>query len=124
MADKPRRDPVRIGMLTNALLMRHLVEGKMTRQQLADATGLHYITVSRYLHELRKQHILYVASWLRGTEPKAKAQQIFKLGAQPDVPKPAPLTAQERQARTRAKKRRIKQARALTGSLLSGREAP
>jgi hypothetical protein len=118
-----RKDPVRIGMYTNALLMRHLIEGKMTSYELADATGLHYITVLRYLKELRKQHILFIAGWTNTITAGGRAR-IYKLGREVDVPKPRALSVQERQARSRAKQRRIKAARAATGSMVTHHELP
>ena len=46
-----------------ARLLRLLWDGGYTCQELAEQTGLHYVTVLEYTRELRREGIAHISQW-------------------------------------------------------------
>lgn len=82
-AGKPQ---VKINALMMAKVTALLIDGGLSRKDLAEETGLHYVSVLRYCRALRKEGILYIADWLPDARGR-KAIPAYKLGRRPDVPK-------------------------------------
>lgn len=83
----------KLNALTFAKLTKLLMEGDYTRQELAEETGLHYVSVLRYCRTLRAEGAIYIADWrLDGKGNMSLA--VYKLGTKPDVPKPIKTKAQ------------------------------
>ena len=49
--------------ITQAHLIKLLLEGDYTCQELADETGLHYVTVLQYTRELYRAGAAYIVRW-------------------------------------------------------------
>lgn len=64
---------------------------------LADLTGLHYVTVRDYVNALRKHRQVRVAAWARDTRNQFRVP-LFILGAGPDAARPRMTPAQRQQA--------------------------
>lgn len=91
----------KISALTYANLIKALIPGDYSCQELADITGLHYITVleyTRYLHRAKAAHICRWDLDKRG-RPLVK---IYKLGPGTDARR-TKLTQAQRQQRRRDK---------------------
>ena len=75
---------IKINAITQAHLIKLLLEGTYTCQELADETGLHYVTVLHYTRELHRAGAAHIASWekdLRGRD----LVKIYKLGVGRDA---------------------------------------
>jgi hypothetical protein len=94
---------MKVGAFTYAQLLKAMVPGDLSFQELADATGLHYMTVIEYVREMRKAGVAHVAGWQEDCNGRMNLKCV-KLGPCKDVPCPK-LTKCERSARYRAKKR-------------------
>lgn len=104
---------VKISAFTNALLMKHLLEGIYTCEQLAEETGLHYVTVLQYTRELHRVGAAHIASWEKDVRGR-DVIKVYKLGAGKDA-KREKLTAVERQARCRKNAKAIEMAKVMSG---------
>lgn len=96
---------VKINAFTQAMLIKYLLEGIYTCEQLAEETGLHYVTVLHYTRELHRVGAAHISSWekdIRGRD----VVKVYKLGAGRDA-KRQKLTAAERQQRRREKLKQI-----------------
>ncbi len=104
----------KINAITQAQLIKLLIEGVYTCQQLADETGLHYVTVLQYTRELHRFGAAHISSWEKDSRGR-DILKVYKLGAGKDA-KRQRMTAAQRQARTRDKKRAIAILHALAGA--------
>ena len=95
---------VYLNPLAYAVMVEYLMREPCSLQHLALVTGLRYATVARYVGMMRQRGILYVGRWDRDAAGKASIQ-CYRLGRQPDEPKPPPLTQAQRDARRRQAKR-------------------
>ncbi len=94
---------VKMGAISYAHLMRLMLDGVYTCQELADETGLHYVTVLQYTRELHRVGAAHICAWEPDTLGR-DARKIYKLGQGRDKPRSKQTTA-VRQARYRAKKK-------------------
>lgn len=93
---------IKMNAVLQAHLIRMLCDGPCTIQEIADETGLHYMTVQVYLRELRQAGAAHIAAW----EKDSKGRDIIKvyaLGPGKDA-KRRKMTGAERQAACRARK--------------------
>lgn len=96
---------VKVNAMAYAHLIKLLLEGTYTCQELADETGLHYVTVLHYTRELHKAGAAHICMWekdMRGRD----LLKVYKIGPGPDA-KRSKLTQNERQIRYRAKKKQL-----------------
>lgn len=107
------RKIVKVGKLTTALLVKHLLEGTYSCQELADLTGLHYVTVLEYTRAMHRIGACHISSWEKDTRGR-DVVKIYKLGAGKDA-KREKLTGAERQARTREKRRAFQLTQVMAG---------
>lgn len=97
---------IKINAILQAQLIKLLMEGTYTCQELADETGLHYVTVLQYTRELHRVGAAHIAAWEKDPRGRDLAK-IYKLGEGNDK-KRQRKTQAERQIAYRAKKRQIK----------------
>lgn len=113
-APKPsKRRVVKINRFTQARLIKLLLEGVYTCEQLAEETGLHYVTVLDYTRELHRAGAAHISSWEKDSRGR-DVIKVYKLGAGRDA-KREKLTAAERQARYRDKIQAQRHARVMAG---------
>ena len=101
MAPPRNKTQVKINAFTSAHLMYLLLDGDRTIDELSEETGLHRITVERYLRALHARGAAFIHRW----DPNRQGRhviKIYKLGRGKDAPR-VRLTAAERGARRRAK---------------------
>lgn len=96
---------IKINAITQAHLIKLLLDGTYSCAELAEHTGLHYVTVLHYTRELHRAGAAHIASWekdLRGRD----LVKIYKLGAGKDA-KRHKYTQAERQAAYRTKQQQL-----------------
>ena len=97
---------IKINAILQAQLIKLLMEGTYTCQELADETGLHYVTVLQYTRELHRIGAAHISGWEKDLRGRDLAK-IYKLGEGRDKPRQRKTQA-ERQRAYRTKKKQIK----------------
>ena len=100
-----KRTVRKMGAITQAQLIKHLLEGIYSCQELAEMTGLHYVTVLQYTRELHRFGAAHISSWEKDSRGR-DIIKIYKIGSGKDA-KREKMTQAERQARHRAKTRHL-----------------
>jgi hypothetical protein len=96
-----KRKCIKVNAMSYAILVRHMLDGVYTCQDLVEITGLHLTTIYQYTRELHIAGAAHITHF----EPDARGRhniKVFKLGAGKDAKRPR-MTHVERQARCRAK---------------------
>jgi len=104
---------VKINAFTQAKLIEALLDGVYTCTELAEMTGLHYVTVLQYTRELHRAKAAHICNWEKDTRGR-DVIKIYKIGRGKDA-KREKLSGAERQARTREKRKAVEFAHLLTG---------
>lgn len=102
MTTQPRRC-IKVNAITQAKLIAAMLEGDLSCQELAEETGLHYVTVLQYTRELHRAGAAHIVRY----EPDARGRhliRIYKIGRGTDAKRSGKLSSADRQARTRAKR--------------------
>jgi len=105
----------KINAITQAHLMRLLVEGNYNCKELAEETGLHYVTVLQYTRELHRFGACHISGWDKDGLGR-DIIKIYKLGPGKDA-KRERLTDKEKQARHRSKAHHLGLISATAGTL-------
>jgi predicted ArsR family transcriptional regulator len=92
---------IKVNAITQARLIKLLLEGSYTCEELAQETGLHYVTVLQYTRELYLAGAAHICMYEKDGRGR-DALKFYKLGPGKDA-KRAKLTQAERGARYRAK---------------------
>jgi hypothetical protein len=92
---------MKINAYSQAQMIKLLLEGTHTCHELAEATGLHYVTVQQYTRELHRAGAARICAWEKDSRGRDMTK-VYTLGAGKDA-KRSKLTPAERQARLRAK---------------------
>lgn len=94
---------IKVNAIAQAQMIRMLLEEPHSLTEIAEETGLHYVTVCGYTRALHRAGALHIAGW--GEDRRGRScVKLYKLGRGRDV-KRTPLTQADRQRRARAKKR-------------------
>ena len=94
---------IKINAITQAQLIKLLLEGIYSCRELAEHSGLHYVTVLQYTRELHRVGAAHISSWEKDDRGR-DVIKVYKLGAGKDA-KRQRMTQAERQQKRRAKKR-------------------
>lgn len=100
------RKQVKVNALTLAKLVRLLLDGELNCQELAQETGLHYVTVLEYTRYMHREGAVHICNW----EPDARGRRIikvYKLGVGKDMRRPK-MTQVQRAAAYRERERQKK----------------
>lgn len=91
---------IRINHVTVAIMLKTILSGRFTIDDLRQSTGMHDRTLRKFIAHLRLQKLVHVADW---APDRAGALQIavYELGNKPDRMRPR-LTSAERSKRYRA----------------------
>lgn len=92
---------IKMGAITYAKLVKAMLDGVYTCQELADETGLHYVTVLQYCRELHLAGAAHICGWEQDSLGR-DALKVYKIGSGKDKPRRR-ITEAQRQARYRAK---------------------
>lgn len=109
----PHRRIKKINAFTQARLIKLLLEGTYTCAELAEQTGLHYVTVLDYTRELHRAGAAHISSWEKDSRGRDNSR-IYKIGVGKDA-KRQKMTQVERQARYRAKKKAAQKVQVMVG---------
>ena len=92
---------IKVNATAYAWLIKALRRGDMTLAELAEETGLHYLTVALYTRALHKVGAIHIADW--APDPLGRmALKVYKLGPGRDAKRRA-LSPAERSQRRRDK---------------------
>jgi len=106
---------IKVNAMAYGQLIKFMLEGIYTCEELAEMTGLHYVTVLHYTRELHRAKACFIASWEKDSRGR-DAVKIYKIGQAKDA-KRERMTASERQARLRQKRKAMKLNTLLAGSI-------
>jgi hypothetical protein len=113
---------IKINAIMQAQLIKLLLEGTYTCAELAEMTGLHYVTVCQYTRELHRAGAAHISGWEK--DPRGRdLSKIYKLGEGNDKRRQKKTQA-ERQIAYRAKKKQIKLMELIRCSALSAERVP
>lgn len=94
---------IKVNAMSQAKLIALMLEGVYTCEQLAEETGLHYVTVLQYTRELHRAKAAHISSWEKDSRGR-DAIKVYQIGKGRDA-KREKMTAAQRQACYQAKKR-------------------
>lgn len=95
------RPMVKIGAITNAMLMKLLLDGIYTNLEMAEMSGLSLQVVNRYTREMHRIEAAHIADWAPDTIGRMTVR-IFMLGPGKDMPQPLkPTSVSNREQRGR-----------------------
>ena len=104
---------IKVGAITYAQLIKHMFDGIYSCQELAEITGLHYVTVLQYTRELHAAKAAHICAW--GKDARGRDLiKIYKLGPGKDAKRDA-MTKTQRSQRHRAKKAQLELIQRMAG---------
>lgn len=98
----PRKRVIKMSAISYAHLVKLMLEGTYSCRELAEHTGLHYVTTLQYTRELHRAGAAHISSWEKDSRGK-DSTKIYKLGEGKDAPRQRKSKA-ERAAAYRRKK--------------------
>jgi hypothetical protein len=105
---------IKVNAMSQAQLVKLLLDGTHTCYELAEASGLHYITVLHYCRELHKAGAAHIAMWEKDSRGR-DLLKVYKLGAGKDA-KRRKMSSAERQQKYRDKKKHAQMVQVTTGN--------
>ena len=96
---------VKVNASAYALMVELMLDGTHTCYELAHMTGLHYVTVLQYTRALYEAGACHICAWEKDSYGR-DSLKVYKIGRGKDA-KRQKLTAAERQANFRSKKKAI-----------------
>jgi len=75
---------VKIGAISYAQLVLHMLQGDMNCKELAEETGLHYVTVLQYARELYLAKAAHISGWEKDALGRDNIK-LYKIGAGKDA---------------------------------------
>lgn len=105
---------IKVNAMSQAQLVKLLLDGTHTCYELAEASGLHYITVLHYCRELHKAGAAHIAMWEKDSRGR-DLLKVYKLGQGKDA-KRRRMTSAERQRKYREKKKHAEMLQVTTGN--------
>lgn len=99
------RKQIKVGALTYAQLIKFMLEGAYSCEELAELTGLHYVTVLHYTRELHAAGAAHITSWNKDDRGRDNIR-IYMIGEGKDAKRQS-MTMSQRQQRYRDKMKSI-----------------
>lgn len=96
---------VKINAFTQARLIEAMLDGVYNCVELAEKTGLHYVTVLQYTRELHRAKAAHICQWEKDEHGRDNAR-IYKIGRGKDA-KRETMSRVEISRRYREKKKRM-----------------
>jgi predicted ArsR family transcriptional regulator len=93
---------IKINSISQAQLIKLMLDGVYTCHELAEQTGLHYVTVLQYARELHAAGAAHICAWEKDSRGR-DAIKIYKIGENRDA-KRKKMTSAERQAKSRERR--------------------
>jgi hypothetical protein len=95
----------KLNAIAQAQLIKYMLEGIHSCQELAELSGLHVITVYQYARELHKAGAAHISAWEKDARGR-DVIKIYSLGPGKDK-KRERMTPAQRQAKARSKRQHI-----------------
>lgn len=70
---------IKMNAISFAKLVAAMLDGTMTKRELAEHTGLHYLTVCQYTRELHLQGAAHIALWEKDALGR-DSMPVFQIG--------------------------------------------
>lgn len=105
---------IKINAFIQGVLIKHLLEGVYSCRELAEITGLHYVTVQEYTRELHRAGAAHISSWEKDSRGR-DVIKIYKIGVGKDAEREK-LNGAQRQERLREKRKAKEMARVMAGT--------
>jgi hypothetical protein len=99
------RKVIKINAISQAHLIKAMLDGTLTCRELAEETGLHYVTVLQYTRELHAVGAAHICLWEKDILGR-DSTKVYKIGKGKDAEREK-MTGAERQARSRSKRYNI-----------------
>lgn len=77
--NKGKNKIVKMNAVAQAQLIKLLIQGAYSCKELAEMTGLHYVTVLQYCRELHEAEAVHICMWVKD-ERGRDLTKIYKLG--------------------------------------------
>jgi hypothetical protein len=87
MAPPKGKSQIRLGSLMFTLTMERLMQSPASNYDLADHTGMHYITVSRLMRMMHARKVVHVAAWVKSPRTRY-IERVWALGSGMDAERP------------------------------------
>ena len=94
---------IKMGAISYAKMIRLMLEGEYSCEELASLTGLHYVTVLQYTRELHRAGATHISEWRKDRLDRDNVR-IYKIGHSFDMPR-FRMAGKERQRRYKARKK-------------------
>lgn len=94
---------IKMGAISYAKMVRLLLDGEFSCIELADMTGLHYVTVLQYTRELHRAGAVHISEWRKDRMDRDNVK-IYKIGHSFDM-KRARISDKEKARRYRVRKK-------------------
>lgn len=94
---------IKMGAISYAKMVRLLLEGEYSCLELAELTGLHYVTVLQYTRELHRAGAAHISEWRKDKLDRDNVK-IYKIGHSFDM-KRARVSDREKARRYRVRKK-------------------
>ena len=105
-----------INALTFAELMAKLLDGEYTKTELRDHTGLHHVTIAKYLHHLVKRRVVRISGWHKDAIGRTYVPHYsMNPDGLPDARKPERISGAERSRQWRERQKAIELNRRMAG---------
>lgn len=104
---------LKMNAVSFGILVELMLDGVYTCQQLAEETGLSYVTVLHYTRELHRKGACHIDHWEQDGRG-AYMQRVYKIGRGKDAVRPS-LTSAQRSARYRARLQAVSMVHAFAG---------
>lgn len=105
---------MKVGAMSYAKLIKLMLEGIYSCAELAEHTGLHYVTVLEYTRALYREGAAHISSWEADCRGRDMIK-VYKLGFGIDAQRRR-KTGAERQHAVRVKRRHIKLCNVFAGA--------
>ena len=102
-----RRPQIKMGAILYARMVEMMLHGTFSCSEIAEETGLHYVTVLEYTRELHRAGACHIAHWDKDGRGRDMIK-IYKIGAGKDARRQR-MTKAQRAARYRERKAAVAQ---------------
>lgn len=97
-------------------MLKVMYEGA-TRQEMVEASGLHYKTVYRWMYTMRRANLIHIEGYEKDKRG-CNDVPVFRLGDGKDAKPPTPVSNAQKSAKYRKRKRLRDISNALTGAII------
>ena len=103
MAPPRGKEQVKLNAVMFAEMLGELIAGPCTAQDMAEATGMHILTVQRTMRPMLRRGLVHVCGYEQDSQGRWVIR-VFKFGAGKDAKRPPPKTRAQKRKEDRAKR--------------------